>query len=113
MHAHARVAVASFTPLGGGCSQLMPRAVGQTAKMNALARILRSLAKIRFRLLGLATIKDIPTARFDCIAKELVAAGWCKTYEYDGFDAWIDYGEIETSKARRAPLTGMGRLDRG
>ena len=46
-------------------------------------------------MLGLATIKDIPTERFNSIARELIAAGWCKTYEYAGFDAWIDYGEIK------------------
>jgi len=59
-----------------------------------LARSLRAVAKMRFRALGLATIKDLPTARFRKLVTELVAAGWQKTSEYDGFDAWIDYGRI-------------------
>ena len=62
--------------------------------MNVLARILRAVAKMRFRVLGLATIKDLPTARFNGLVAELAAAGWRKTSEYDGFDAWIDYGRI-------------------
>jgi hypothetical protein len=62
--------------------------------MRFLTRLLRSFAKARFRMLGLATIKDIPTDRFNRLVHELVAAGWRKTGEYDGFDAWIDYGRI-------------------
>lgn len=66
--------------------------------MNVLARGLRSIAKARFRLLGLATIKDIPTERFNRIKKDLIADGWRKTYEYAGFDAWIDYGKVKLRK---------------
>lgn len=62
--------------------------------MNMLARSLRSLAKLRFRALGLATIKDLPTDQFNDVARKLVALGWRKTGEYTGFDAWIDYGCI-------------------
>lgn len=65
--------------------------------MNALAR---SLAKLRFRILGLATIKDIPTARFNSVTEQLIAEGWRKTYEYAGVDAWIDYGKITLQKDR-------------
>ena len=59
---------------------------------------LRALAKLRFRLLGLATIKDIPTERFNALVDQLVGDGWCKTREYDGVDAWIDYGRINLEK---------------
>lgn len=37
---------------------------------------------------------DIPTEEFRRIVKDLRADGWRKTEEYDGFDAWIDYGLI-------------------
>lgn len=67
--------------------------------MTLLARWLRTLAKLRFRALGLATIKDIPTDQFNQLARRLVAAGWRKTSDYDGFDAWIDYGRIRMRKA--------------
>ncbi|MDR0233910.1 MAG: hypothetical protein LBI31_03800, partial [Zoogloeaceae bacterium] len=50
---------------------------------------------MRFRVLGLATIKDLPTAQFNALIAELVSAGWRKTSEYKGFDAWIDYGQIK------------------
>jgi hypothetical protein len=66
--------------------------------MNVLARSLRYLAKVRFRILGLATIKDIPTEQFKHIAEDLIAAGWRKTYEYIGIDAWIDYGKVKLRK---------------
>jgi len=48
--------------------------------------------------LGLATIKDIPTEKFDTIIKSLQADGWKKVYEYKGFDAWIDYGKVKLKK---------------
>ena len=66
--------------------------------MTVLARWLRALGKLRFRALGLATIKDIRTEQFNHLAKQLVAGGWRKTSEYEGFDAWIDYGRIRMRK---------------
>lgn len=62
--------------------------------MHPLAKVLRSIAKLRFSLLGLATIKDIPTKEFEDLADRLAASGWKKTSEYSGFDAWIDYGRL-------------------
>ena len=71
---------------------------------EALAKCLRVLAKARFKLLGLATIRDISTDRFNDLVDRLVASGWrCKS-EYSGFDAWIDYGKIKLRKGR-AKLT--------
>jgi hypothetical protein len=70
--------------------------------MNVLARSLRAVAKMRFRALGLATIKDLPAARFKQLVTELVAAGWRKTSQYDGFDAWIDYGRIRLNERASA-----------
>ena len=58
----------------------------------------RTLAKLRFRILGLATIRDIPTERFRELVDQLARDGWRKTSEYDGFDAWIDYGRINLKK---------------
>lgn len=68
--------------------------------MNVLAKLLRVFPKWRFRVLGLATIKDIPTEEFNALAQRLIASGWKKTYEYAGFDAWIDYGRIKLRKDR-------------
>lgn len=69
--------------------------------MNLLARFLRGGAKARFRLLGLCTIKDIPAGRFNRLLEQLQSEGWRKTYEYAGFDAWIDYGCVKLRKGRQ------------
>lgn len=66
--------------------------------MNPFVHILRSTAKLRFKTLGLSTIKDIPTEQFNALLKSLIDTGWKKTYVYDGFDAWIDYGQIKLKK---------------
>jgi hypothetical protein len=67
-------------------------------RRNASAWVTRAAAKLRFSLLGLATIKDIPTERFNELIDALTAAGWRKTGEYEGFDAWIDYGRVSLKK---------------
>lgn len=69
--------------------------------MKWLGTLLRWLAKARFRILGLATIKDIPTERFKTIVLELKADGWRPTWQYKGIDAWIDYGSIKMRKGFR------------
>ncbi len=74
--------------------------VGQRLTMDVIAKLLRGFSKWRFRLLGLATIKDIPTDKFNALAGRLIGSGWKKTYEYTGFDAWIDYGRIKLRKDR-------------
>jgi hypothetical protein len=60
--------------------------------VNWFAKAIRYATKLRFRIVGLATIKDIPTAQFNSLRDELRSEGWVQTYEYNGFDAWIDYG---------------------
>jgi hypothetical protein len=66
--------------------------------MKLFARILRGGAKLRLKALGLATIKDIPTEQFNALLKSLIDSGWLTTYVYDGFDAWIDYGQVKLKK---------------
>jgi hypothetical protein len=51
-------------------------------------------------MLRLATIADIPTERFNALRAQLLAEGWAQTYEYTGFDAWIDYGCLKLRKGR-------------
>ena len=46
----------------------------------------------------LATISDIPTEQFNALVAALESEGWRRTYEYAGFDAWIDYGCIKLRK---------------
>jgi len=59
--------------------------------MNWQGRALRALAKLRFRLLGLATIKDIPSEKFKSVVADLARQGWRPDSEYSGFDAGVDY----------------------
>jgi hypothetical protein len=66
--------------------------------MKLFGRLSRSGAKTAFRLRNHATITDIPTERFNAIVKKFKSEGWKQTYEYPGFDAWIDYGAIRLRK---------------
>ena len=59
--------------------------------MKQPAPFLRGLSKLRFRLLGLATIKDIPGDRFKILVAELQRQGWRPGSKYSGFDAGVDY----------------------
>ena len=43
-------------------------------------------------------ISDIPTDTFNQIIADLRSEGWETVSEYDGFDAWIDYGNIVLCK---------------
>ena len=43
-------------------------------------------------------VSDIPTETFNRIVKDLRSQGWKKIEEYDGFDAWIDYGKMVLRK---------------
>lgn len=62
--------------------------------MNKIAQTLRVVSKAKFKLLNHRTVKDIPTDEFNKIIESLIKNGWKKVYEYDGFDAWIDYGKL-------------------
>ncbi|MDH4260075.1 MAG: hypothetical protein OEW16_07195 [Gammaproteobacteria bacterium] len=66
--------------------------------MKWLGRFLRAVAKLRFRLLGLATIKDISGERFKTLAAHLKSDGWQFSSKYEGFDAGIDYDCIRVRK---------------
>lgn len=44
-------------------------------------------------------IKDVPTERFNRMLEWLATNQWQCIYNYDGMDAWIDYGEVHFSKA--------------
>ena len=43
-------------------------------------------------------LEDIPTDVFLGVIESHIAAGWRKTYEYENFDAWIDYGKVILAK---------------
>lgn len=59
--------------------------------MFSAARTLRSLANLRFRILNLATIQDVPAETFGPLFEQLVSSGWQVRSKYAGFDAGIDY----------------------
>lgn len=66
--------------------------------MNWLATQIRRITKWQFRLRGLASITSIRTDKFNEFLSVLQDEGWKKTYEYSGFDAWIDYGCVHLKK---------------
>lgn len=43
-------------------------------------------------------IENIPTEIFNEILDQFQNDGWKKIYEYDLFDAWIDYGKVILEK---------------
>ncbi len=47
---------------------------------------------------GLLKIDNISTNDFNKLLSTLLKSGWHKTYEYDEFDAWIDYGKVVLKK---------------
>lgn len=47
-------------------------------------------------------LEDIPTETFNQIIADLRSVGWKVTYEYDGMDAWIDYGNVVLKKDDRS-----------
>ncbi|MDR0777285.1 MAG: hypothetical protein LBE81_11710 [Azonexus sp.] len=59
--------------------------------MFGIARLLRGWAKIKFRLLGHATIEDINGDKFKEVISALQSQGWRVTSRYFNFDAGIDY----------------------
>ncbi len=68
--------------------------------MDLIAKLQKTLVHFRYALFGLAVIKDIPTEEFNSILKEHLDTGWNKTYEYNGVDAWIDFGRIDVNKGK-------------
>lgn len=64
-----------------------------------IGRFPRTLSRLRSKLLGLATIKDIKTERFNTLIEQSIQNGWKLKYQYQGFDAWIDYGCIKLKKS--------------
>lgn len=61
-------------------------------------RALRSQAKLRFRILNLATIQAISGATFEPLFQQLVSSGWKIHSKYAGFDAGIDYDCLRLRK---------------
>ncbi|MEZ9196573.1 hypothetical protein [Shewanella sp. 10N.286.54.B9] len=66
--------------------------------MNPVVTLGRKTVDLKFKALGLKIIQDIPTDDFNRILEFHLHNGWVKTYEYDGFDAWIDYSKVKLSK---------------
>ncbi len=66
--------------------------------MKLLVNLLRTAANLKMKVLRRAIIQDIPTEQFNNIIRQYQQFGWNKTYEYGGFDAWIDYGRVDLRK---------------
>ena len=66
--------------------------------MKILSKIHQNFSRLKLKVLGYAIIEDIPTDQFTKLIEVQLAAGWKKSYEYDGFDAWIDYGKVKLER---------------
>jgi hypothetical protein len=66
--------------------------------MVALTRIGKLTERMGLAFRGWKRIEGIPTSDFNEILATHVRSGWTKCYEYDGMDAWIDYGRVDLRK---------------
>lgn len=66
--------------------------------MKILVETARKLVNLKYKLMALRIIQDIPTEQFESIIVDYLHEGWIKTYEYQGFDAWIDFGKVKLKK---------------
>jgi len=62
--------------------------------MFGIARVLRGWAKIKFRLLGHATIENIDGDKFKELVSALESRGWRVSSRYFNFDAGMDHDGI-------------------
>lgn len=46
----------------------------------------------------MTAIENIPTLLFNEILETMIRDGWKKVSEYDGFDAWMDFGHVVLKK---------------
>ena len=63
--------------------------------MITMRHIARFLDQAKLALHRWERVENIPTDKFNAIMSEHLSNGWRKTYEYAGFDAWIDYGRVD------------------
>ncbi|WP_040816214.1 hypothetical protein, partial [Nocardia concava] len=52
------------------------------------------ISGVRERIFGMPEVNDIPTPCFNELLEHYLDIGWQRIYEYDGPDAWIDYGRV-------------------
>jgi hypothetical protein len=68
--------------------------------MVAMTSLGRFLERANLALHRWARLEGIPTEKFNDILKAHLSSGWQKTYVYEGFDAWIDYGRVDLRRGR-------------
>ena len=69
--------------------------------MKLIVLLVRKAIDSKFKVFGLKIIQDIKTDDFINILDFCLKNGWVKTYEYDNFEAWIDYGKVKLVKENR------------
>ena len=68
--------------------------------MAAISRVGRLVERASLAVRGWIRVENVPTETFNEILKAHLARGWVKTYEYEGFDAWIDYGRADVQSGQ-------------
>lgn len=58
----------------------------------------RFLDALRLAVLGRDRIGAVETQLFNQLFRRHLSEGWDKVYEYEGIDAWIDYGRVDLKK---------------
>ncbi|MEC3955810.1 hypothetical protein VMT65_22445 [Nocardia sp. CDC153] len=71
------------------------------------------ISGVRERVLGMSEEKDIPTECFNELLEHYLANGWRRIYEYDGPDAWIDYGRVHLEHGKTVLRFRWNNYDEG
>ncbi|MDO6540854.1 hypothetical protein Q4524_19880 [Alteromonas stellipolaris] len=66
--------------------------------MNPVRFFAKEFIKVKYKYLNKSIIENVDTDLFNEILEQFLDKGWEKIYEYDAFDAWIDFGKVKIRK---------------
>lgn len=79
----------------------MPGSTERVEQRQVIGNIIYAhLSGIKESALGMSMEKGIPTDLFNELLERYLDSGWTRIYEYDGPDAWIDYGRVHVRKGK-------------
>ncbi|WP_218398130.1 hypothetical protein [Alteromonas lipotrueae] len=68
--------------------------------MNPVRFFAKEFTKVKYKYLNKSIIENVDTDLFNEILEQFLDNGWEKIYEYDAFDAWIDFGKVKIGKGK-------------
>jgi hypothetical protein len=68
--------------------------------VNPVRFFAKEFTKVKYKYLNKSIIENVDTVLFNEILEQFLDNGWEKIYEYDAFDAWIDFGKVKIRKGK-------------